>query len=69
VACRLILRVLLPLILVGVASAQPLGTAFTYQGRLTDAGSPGSGTYDFQFILYDSAVGGSQVGPVVTWTT
>jgi hypothetical protein len=44
----------------------PQGTAFTYQGRLADAGSPADGAFDFQFILYDAAVGGSQVGPIVT---
>ena len=48
------------------AAAQPLGTAFTYQGRLTDAGTPASGTYDFQFALRDAAGGGGQVGPTLT---
>src|SRR5204862_1152694 len=48
------------------SSAQtPPGTGFTYQGRLTASGAPAAGTYDFQFILYDAAVGGSQVGPIV----
>jgi hypothetical protein len=47
-------------------SAQPLGTAFTYQGRLTDAGNPAGGAYDFQFVLMDAAVGGAQVGPILT---
>jgi hypothetical protein len=39
-----------------------VGSAFTYQGRLTDAGSPANGTYDFQFILYDALTGGTQIG-------
>ncbi|MEO8538787.1 MAG: hypothetical protein ABI577_03535 [bacterium] len=43
-----------------------LGTSFTFQGRLTDAGSPANGVYDFNFYLYDSLAGGSQVGPVAT---
>jgi hypothetical protein len=30
------------------------GTAFTYQGRLTEAGSPATNIYDFQFKLFDS---------------
>jgi hypothetical protein len=47
------------------AAAQPLGTAFTYQGQLLDAGSPANGSYDFQLVLYDATVGGSQVGPIV----
>ncbi len=43
-----------------------LGTSFTYQGRLLDGGRPASGTYDFQFRLYNAANGGSAVGsPVV----
>jgi hypothetical protein len=44
----------------------PVGTAFSYQGRLTDAGTPANGVYDLRFILYDADIGGSQVGPVVT---
>src|SRR5207244_3026372 len=35
-------------------------TAFTYQGRLTDAGSPANTNYDLQFTLWDSSVGGTQ---------
>jgi hypothetical protein len=49
-----------------VAPQAANGTAFTYQGRLTDAGGPASGAYDFRFILYNAAVGGAQVGPIVT---
>lgn len=45
--------------------AQPQGTAFTYQGRLSDAGAPAAGAFDFRFALYDAPAGGSQVGPVV----
>ncbi len=48
------------------AGAVALGTAFTYQGRLTDNGSPANGTYDFEFKLYDAASGGTQVGSTVT---
>jgi hypothetical protein len=48
------------------AQAQtPLGTGFTYQGRLTDNGSPADGSFDLQFILYDALGGGNQVGPIV----
>jgi len=43
-----------------------LGTAFTYQGRLDDGGSPANGTYDFQFTLYNADVSGSRVGSTVT---
>ncbi|MDQ7029064.1 MAG: tail fiber domain-containing protein [Ardenticatenia bacterium] len=49
-----------------ISAQVTLGTAFTYQGRLTDGGSPASGSYDFQFALYDAASGGAQVGSTVT---
>jgi len=39
-----------------------INTAFTYQGRLTDGGSPANGAYDFQFALFTSANGLTQVG-------
>jgi hypothetical protein len=54
------------LILSGSASAQ--SAAFTYQGRLTDAGSPASGTYDIEFKLFDTVdVGtGTQQGTTIT---
>jgi hypothetical protein len=42
-----------------------LGTAFTYQGRLTDGDVPAEGSYDFRFILYDATSGGAQVGSTV----
>lgn len=44
-----------------VATPSALGTSFTYQGQLTTNGAPSEGNYDFQFILYDAPVGGSQV--------
>ena len=50
----------------GVSWAGPMGTAFTYQGRLTDANSPAEGFYDFEFKLYDQDTGGNQFGNSVT---
>jgi hypothetical protein len=44
------------------ASAGPLGTAFTYQGRLSDGGSLATGSYDLKFYLYDANLGGNLVG-------
>lgn len=35
------------------------GTAFTYQGRLTDSGNVANGTYDMQFKLFDTATVGT----------
>jgi hypothetical protein len=53
--------------LASTAVAQtPLGTSFTYQGRLEESGSPANGTYDFRFMLFDAPLGGNQVGPIVT---
>jgi len=52
----------------GPALYTSLGTAFTYQGQLKTNGSPATGNYDLRFILYDSAVGGSQIPatPILT---
>lgn len=45
--------------------ADPLGTAFTYQGELKHLGTNATGPYDFQFELFDVDSGGSAVaGPV-----
>lgn len=41
-------------LLAGETFAAPMGTAFTYQGHLTDGGSPANGPYDFQFRLCSS---------------
>lgn len=48
------------------ASAAPLSTAITYQGRLQSAGAAASGTYDFQFTVYDAPSAGNLVGSLVT---
>lgn len=45
-----------------VSEAAPLGTAFTYQGRLYDNNEVANGLYDFQFKLYDSNSGAIQLG-------
>lgn len=44
------------------------GSAFTYQGRLTDSGNPADGIFDIEFRLFDTQdVGtGAQQGPTVT---
>jgi hypothetical protein len=43
------------LVLISSFGVQAQITAFTYQGRLTDASMPASnGTYDFEFALYDA---------------
>jgi hypothetical protein len=46
----------------------PLGTAFTYQGRLMDGGTPANGAYDLQFELYDAFSAGNTIGSTLTQT-
>jgi hypothetical protein len=41
--------------------AQPVGTAFTYQGRLVENGTPATGAYDLELKLFDAPAGGGQV--------
>lgn len=48
-----------------VSKAEPMGTAWTYQGRLIDANKPADGLYDFQFKLYDENVVGIQQGSTI----
>lgn len=48
---------MLVLILLGAAYAQ--GTAFTYQGRLTDSDNPADGVFDMQFKLFDTPTTGT----------
>ena len=43
-------------------------TAFTYQGRLANAGQPANGSYDMTFALFNAVTGGSQVGSTNTVT-
>jgi hypothetical protein len=51
------------------AVADPLGTAFTYQGELRDAGGPVDGQdCDFEFSLWDALSNGTQMGLVLNAT-
>jgi hypothetical protein len=43
------------------AFAESTGSAFTYQGQLTNGGAPANGNYDLQFALYTSVTGGTAV--------
>ncbi len=49
----------------GTAQAQ-IGTAFTYQGRLTDNGQPANGQYDIAFRLYPDQLALTPIGDVVS---
>lgn len=56
------LTILASLILCGTgALAQTLGSAFTYQGQLTEAGQPATGLYDLQVCLFDDPSAGNEL--------
>jgi hypothetical protein len=61
------LPALLLAVLLGTNLAQAQSTAFTYQGKLTDAGNPATGNYDMQFKLFDTPVvaTGTQQGSTI----
>ena len=59
-----ILVMMVCMALIGRAGA--VGTAFTYQGRLTDTNSPADDVYDFEFEIYDGLEGGSQQGSTIS---
>ena len=64
----------LGLALLAALSPQPSafaqGTAFTYQGRLNDGGSPAGGIYDLRFTIYESlTVGAGVAGPLTNSAT
>ena len=59
--CHLVSALCLP------AFAQ--GTAFTYQGRLQNNGSPASGTYNLTFSLFNVSNGGTRGRPGRSPTT
>ncbi|HKW29721.1 MAG TPA: hypothetical protein VJT54_10325, partial [Verrucomicrobiae bacterium] len=47
------------------SSALAQGTAFTYQGQLSNGGQPANGTYDFKLSLYDAPTAGNVLaGPI-----
>ncbi len=49
-----------------LAAQTPMGTAFTYQGQLTDDGVPPTGVYDLRLTLHTALTGGSPVGATLT---
>lgn len=65
---RSLLGLLLALLVPSLLHAAPLGTAFTYQGELTEAGAPVEGPVHLRFSLWDAAgtgsppTGGTQIG-------
>jgi hypothetical protein len=67
---RVIQKLLIALMfLTGLRHAGAQGTAFTYQGRLNTNGVPASGSFDFEFALYNNAAGsGTAIGSAITQT-
>jgi hypothetical protein len=60
-----VMRVL-PVVLAGTLQAAPVGTAFTYQGYLSDAsGVPAQGAHDLTFALFDTPTGGTALANVM----
>lgn len=47
------------------AGAEPVGTAFTYQGRLLDGVDAASGPHEFAFQIYGVETGGTNLGPTL----
>jgi hypothetical protein len=52
----------LSILIFACGSAWAQGTEFTYQGSLINGGTPATGSYDFEFRLFDAVSAGSQVG-------
>lgn len=46
-------------VLAGINDAVAQGTAFTYQGQLSDGATPANGSYDLRFSLYTVSSGGT----------
>ncbi len=67
-ANRMKLAVLLAVALTVPAGAAPLGTAFTYQGSLADAGVPVDGTVDMRFLLWNDSIAGGQLGSTIEFS-
>jgi hypothetical protein len=63
---RLALPAALGSLLISIQPVLAQGTAFTYQGRLQNNGSPANGSYNLQFALFNAATNGNQVGGTVT---
>ena len=53
---------------VGLSSvvAAPLGSAFSYQGHLTDSGAPAKGSFDLSFALFNADFAGTLCAPGLT---
>ncbi len=60
------IRFIFLLLASGTLKLAAQGTAFNYQGRLNDTGTPGNAVYDFRFAVYDAVTNGNQVSLPLT---
>src|ERR1035437_8315573 len=56
-------------LLAGINQAAAQGTAFTYNGNLSDGGNPANASYDLQFTLYDAGTKGNVFGSLTNTAT
>lgn len=64
---KIIFQWLLALLLGGAAfNSSAQGTAFFYQGRLNDGGSPANAIYDLRFAIYDASTNGNAISYPIT---
>ena len=54
------------LVLVFSVGVYSQSTEITYQGQLQSASAPASGSFDFEFLLFDASAGGKQIGSAIT---
>jgi hypothetical protein len=66
ISASVLAAALLAVVTTHPAQAAPFGTTFGYQGRLLSGGTPANGNYDLRFRLFDSPLGGIQLGPTIT---
>jgi len=62
---RKLLILLLICAVTRIGLAAPLGTAFTFSGRMNYQNKAANGSFDLQLKLYDAASAGNQFGPAV----
>ncbi len=54
------------IVIVFTISVSAQTTEFTYQGSLQNSSAPANGNFDFEFLLFDSLSGGTQLGATLT---
>ncbi len=57
--------ILAAFILLSILIVNAQNSAFTFQGKLADAGAAANGQYDLRFFLFDAASGGTLFGAIV----